>query len=136
MYLVICYPFGIFKLLFFQYKQQDKERLIRNRNCLHFERIWVHPQFLVGSMLLMLSVFCVVFFVLFVFVLCLMYPMLPVSLDCPFLIAPSVFSSLYLMGLIHTYSIKREVCVLRLGIEFFLKNTTLSEQFQNLMGKW
>jgi hypothetical protein len=136
MYLVICYPFGIFKLLFFQYKQQDKKRLIRNRNCLHFERIWVHPQFLVGSMLLMLSVFCVVFFVLFVFVLCLMYPMLPVSLDCPFLIAPSVFSSLYLMGLIHTYSIKREVCVLRLGIEFFLKNTTLSEQFQNLMGKW
>jgi hypothetical protein len=27
------------------------------------------------------------FFVLFVFVLCLVYPMLPVSLDCPFLIA-------------------------------------------------
>ena len=118
MYLVICYPFGIFKLLFFQYKQQDKNhggRLIRNRNCLHFERIWVHPQFLVGSMLLILLVFCVVFFVLFVFVLYLVYPMLPVSLDCPFLIAPSVFSSLYLMGLIHTYSIKREVFVLRLG---------------------
>ena len=32
-------------------------------------------------------------FVLFDFVLCLM---LPVSLDCPFLIAPSVFSSVYL----------------------------------------
>jgi len=31
-------------------------------------------------------------FVLFVFVLCRMYPILPVSLDCPFLIAPSVFS--------------------------------------------
>ena len=29
-------------------------------------------------------------FVLFVFVLCQMYPMLPVSLDCPFLIIPSV----------------------------------------------
>jgi hypothetical protein len=27
------------------------------------------------------------FFVLFVFVICLVYPMLPVSLDCPFLIA-------------------------------------------------
>jgi hypothetical protein len=25
----------------------------------------------------------------------LVYPMLPVSLDCPFLIAPSVFSGLY-----------------------------------------
>ena len=35
-------------------------------------------------------------FVLFYFVLCLVYPMLPVSLDCPFLIAPSVFSNVYL----------------------------------------
>ena len=33
-------------------------------------------------------VFCVVFFVLFVFLLCLVCPMLPVSLDCLFLIAP------------------------------------------------
>ena len=29
-------------------------------------------------------------------VLCLMYPMLPVSLDCPLLIASSVFSNVYL----------------------------------------
>ena len=40
-------------------------------------------------------VFCficlrLVFFVLFVFVLCLLYPLLPVSMDCSFLIAPSV----------------------------------------------
>jgi hypothetical protein len=33
--------------------------------------------------------------VLFVFVLCLVYPLLPVSLDCPFLIVPSVFSNVY-----------------------------------------
>jgi hypothetical protein len=41
--------------------------------------------------------FCVVLcrFVLFVFVLCLMCPVLPVSLDCPFLIAPSVFSNVH-----------------------------------------
>jgi hypothetical protein len=41
--------------------------------------------------------FCVVLcrFVLFVFVLCLMCPLLPVSLDCPFLIAPSVFSNVH-----------------------------------------
>ena len=32
-------------------------------------------------------------FVLFVFVLCLVFTMLPVSMDCPFLIAPSVFSN-------------------------------------------
>jgi hypothetical protein len=31
-----------------------------------------------------------------VFVLCLVYPMLPVSLDCPFMIAPLVFSDVYL----------------------------------------
>ena len=35
-------------------------------------------------------VFCVVCFALFVFVLCFEYPMLPVSLDCPVSIAPSV----------------------------------------------
>ena len=34
--------------------------------------------------------------VLFVSVLCLVSPMLPLSLDCPFLIAPSVFSNVYL----------------------------------------
>ena len=42
-------------------------------------------------------VFCVVLFVLFVFVLCLVYPILPVSLDCPFLITPWVFSNAYLI---------------------------------------
>ena len=37
----------------------------------------------------------VVFFVLFVTVLCFVWPMLPISLDCPFLIAPSVLSNVY-----------------------------------------
>ena len=36
------------------------------------------------------------FFVLIDFVVCLVYPMLPVSLDCPFLNSPSVFSNVYL----------------------------------------
>jgi len=35
------------------------------------------------------NTYCVVFF------LRLVYPMLPVSLDCPFFIAPSVFSNIY-----------------------------------------
>ena len=34
-------------------------------------------------------------FVLLVFVLCLVLPMLTVSLDCPFFIAPLVFSNAY-----------------------------------------
>jgi hypothetical protein len=40
--------------------------------------------------------YCVEFFALFVFVLRLVCPELSVSLDCPFLIAPSVFSNIYL----------------------------------------
>ena len=51
-------------------------------------------------------------FVLFVFVLCLMYPMLPVFLDCPFLIAPSVFSSLFTS----TYAITLCLSPLKLGV--------------------
>jgi len=45
-----------------------------------------------GSVLLIFLVSCVALFfcVLFVFVLCDGYPMLPVSLDCPFLISHSV----------------------------------------------
>ena len=39
-----------------------------------------------------LALCCVYWFVF----LRLVYPMLPVSLDCPFLIAPSVFSNVYL----------------------------------------
>ena len=39
-------------------------------------------------------ILCCVF--LFLFALCFVYPMLPVSLDYPLFIAPSVFSDLYL----------------------------------------
>jgi hypothetical protein len=34
----------------------------------------------------------------FFFFLCLVYPMLPVSLDCPFLLVPSVFSNIYILS--------------------------------------
>ena len=77
------YPFGIFKLFF--------------SSSL--------PPIVCGKayVLLMLFVFvCIqwspthtVLCFCFVF-LRLMYPMLPVSLDCPFVIAPSVFSNVYL----------------------------------------
>jgi len=49
------------------------------------------------SVLLIFLDFCVVFFTLFVSVLCLVHPMLPISLDCPFWIAPSVFSNVYII---------------------------------------
>jgi hypothetical protein len=54
------------------------------------------PSFCWWSVLLIFLALCVVFFALFVFVLCIVYPMLPVSLDFPFLIAPSVFDNVYL----------------------------------------
>jgi hypothetical protein len=71
--------------------------LIRGRNCLPFASTWVHPRFLEGSVLLIYLAFCVVlcFCVLFVFVLCLLCPMLSMSLDCPCLITRSVFSGVY-----------------------------------------
>jgi hypothetical protein len=63
---------------------------------------------LVGSALLLVISslccgFCVVFFLhcLFVLVMCLAYPMLPVSLGCPFLIAPSEFSNVYVLAMMH-----------------------------------
>ena len=48
--------------------------------------------------LLIILAFCVVLCLclLFVFALCLVCPILPVSLDCPFLIASSFFSNVYL----------------------------------------
>ena len=42
------------------------------------------------------NTYYVVFFVLFFFVLCPVYPMLPVSLGCPFLNASSCFINVYL----------------------------------------
>ena len=60
----------------------------------------VYHRFLVGFVLLTVLVFCMVLFVLFVFFQCLVtktmvYPMLPVSMDYPFWIAPSVFFDVY-----------------------------------------
>jgi len=49
------------------------------------------------------NTYCLVFFVLFVFVLCFVYPISPVSLDCPFLIYPSVFSNVYLIRITEFY---------------------------------
>ena len=59
---------------------------------MHLVGASVHFRRLMGFVLLIVLVICVVFlnFVLFVFELCLVYPMSPISLDCLFLVAPSV----------------------------------------------
>ena len=54
---------------------------------------------------------CVVLFVFFVFLLCLAYPMVPVSLDCPFFVTPSVFSVLcYLFCLFSSFVLHTQWC--------------------------
>ena len=71
------------------YKKQGK--------CLPFASTWIHPWLLVVSVLLIFFnlLCCVVFFVLFVFVLCLVCPMLSVSLDCLYLSCVSNVASVF-----------------------------------------
>ena len=53
-------------------------------------RKWGAANFCVESVLLIFSALCNV---VFVFILCLVCPVLPMSLECPFLVASSVFSN-------------------------------------------
>jgi hypothetical protein len=84
---------------------------------------WFHRRFLIFLVFCIVFV-CVFFLLLFVFVLCLVCPnvasvsglsildcpMLPVSLDCPFLIVPSVFFNVYLTNnfLIELYPLSEQ----------------------------
>ena len=63
-----------------------------------------HVLFTLFVFVLRIHILCCVF-VLFVF-LRLVYPILPVSLDCSFLIAPSVFSKGFLFGLDYCFFFK------------------------------
>jgi hypothetical protein len=54
--------------------------------------------------------FVCLFACLFVFVLCLVYPMSPLSLDCPFVIGPSVLSHVYLDFFIYMYGLCIGIC--------------------------
>ena len=60
------------------------------------------------------------------FVLCLVYPMVTVSLDCPFVIAPSVFSSIYLSCVLCT------LCCQFLWIFLFLLFLFVPSVFSNI----
>jgi hypothetical protein len=64
--------------------------LIKDRNCLPLASTWVYRRFFISSCCSSYFSFLCCIFALIVFVLRLVYPMLPVSLDRPFLIAPSV----------------------------------------------
>jgi hypothetical protein len=68
--------------------------LIRDRNCLAFGSTCGHPQFLVVWVLLSFLVFCVVVFICLRTMFCVSCVTM-LSLDCPFLIAYSVFFNVY-----------------------------------------
>ena len=74
--------------------QADMTCPIRSRIRLHFASTWVHARFLAGFVLHSCLVFCVVLRCVFI-CLRLVCLMLPVSLDYPSLIVPSVFSNVY-----------------------------------------
>ena len=76
-----------------------------NRYMNNINKSGFTPRFLVRFKLLIFLVSCFSCFALFVFVLCLVYPMLPVSMDCPFLIVPLRFSVTFLYYL-HCMCIK------------------------------
>jgi len=61
----------------------------------------------------------IVFLFSFVF-LCLVYPMLPVSLDYPLLIAPSIFSNVYCSNKVHRRTNHIPLSVFKLYIMFIM----------------
>jgi hypothetical protein len=83
-------------------------------------------------------VFCVFCFVLFVSVLCLVFPMLPVSLHCPFLVAPSVFSSVYLPWKWEQWEVKRMLLSITVykeyNLEGFSVDSSSSKQDKSSIG--
>jgi len=69
--------------------------IIRSRNCVPFGTTCIHPHFFGGVRVAHFAKFILVKLIyLFLFVLSLVYPMLSVDLDCPFLVVPWVFSNL------------------------------------------
>jgi len=108
----VIFP-NLHKLLSILYQRQDFYQTVsyKKQNSLPFESTCVHPRFFLWEIvLLFFLILCVVLMLLLllcvvvvndvvivnvffiVFVLCLVWPMLPVSLYCQFLIAHSIFS--------------------------------------------
>ena len=86
-----------------------------------FASTWVHPRFPARSVLLIFLVLCSA---LFVFVMCLLGPMSPVSLNCPFLICPSVFANVYSR---YNSIFFLTSCVLNLDFVHFIQLLTFDE---------
>ena len=98
-------------------EDEQYSKLLIDNHCIflqirEYQRCCSYPAraygFILGcwweAVLLIFLVFCVVYFTLLVIALCRVYPMLPMPLDCPFWIATSVFSNVYL------YTTARHIC--------------------------
>jgi len=84
--------------------------LLRSRNCLPFTSTLVHLVF--GGSVWLMHILCCVCFILFFFVMYLVCSMLPVFLDCPFLIeAVPITTKVVSSNLVHgeVYSIQHYV---------------------------
>ena len=78
-------------------------------NCISRFKNDVRFIFTSGRLMSCLRYLCLFAYIVVSNTLCIfsppfVYPMLPVSLDCPFLIATSVFSNVYLCQGLHTYN--------------------------------
>jgi hypothetical protein len=87
-----------------QFPHKHDVRFVFIFSCLHDDP-WLIYVICVRLRIVVSNTYCVVvFFVLFVFVLSLVYPMFTVSLACPFLIAPSVFLTFIFLKNIYSFS--------------------------------
>ena len=112
------------------YRPKHGGSVIGGWNCFPFVNTWIQLRFLVRAVLLIILV-CG----LFVFVLCLLHPMLPVTLHCPFLIAPSVFSNSFSYIKINDLYTRTECMIIGSPtlISFFMKpRETLCSLWHNI----
>jgi hypothetical protein len=95
--LVIFLVFCVFLLCVpLRFPHKNDVRFVFSSSCFRRGACLIYVIFVCLSVVVS-NTYCVVFlFCLSSFLLRLVYPMLPVSLDCPFFIAPSVFSNVYL----------------------------------------
>jgi hypothetical protein len=77
-----------------QFPHKNDIRFVVTSSCLQKDSCLIYA-FCV-SLRIACPTHIVLYCALFIFISCLVYPMLPFSLDCPFLIAPSVFCNVYL----------------------------------------
>ena len=94
-------------------------QLFSNRNLPYYlnycllRSTWVHPPFWWGPQLFqfsaLCSLFCLSLFCLSLF--CVIWPMLPVYLDCSFFIILSVFSNIYLQYVTEENGISGRKCL-------------------------